>query len=169
MHSINELADMARLQLNQAPGAPNPAVPQQGWAAEPQAGSVPGRGYAGQPRSGPVPGSWNRRSRDYGDIPDSVEGAIADVALGAAASFIGRAIKKRVERTVTQRVMPAVAANRETMLREQIAIAEKYPDICACVTDTVVFLAGGSRVVPMPNLATLNMQQADAIVAQLRT
>ena len=33
---------------------------------------------------------------------------------------------------------------------------------------TVVFLAGGSGTVPMPNLQTLTMAQADGIVAQLR-
>ncbi len=95
---------------------------------------------------------------------------VAEVALGAAAGFIGRAIKKRVEQAMTDRVMPAVnaaAASREPMLREQIAIAEKYPDICACVTDQIVFLAGGSGTVPMPNLQTLTMAQADGIVAQL--
>lgn len=169
VHSINELADLARMQLSQVPGAPSQPSPQQGWAAEPVAGPVPGPGYAGTPRSGPIGGGWPRRTRDMGDVSDSVEGAIADVALGAAAQFIGRAIRKRVEKTMNERIMPTLAATKETMLREQIAIAEKYPDICACMTDHVVFLTGGNRVLPMPNLQTLTLAQADGMVAQLRS
>jgi len=171
VHSITELADLARMQLGQLSGTPNPGVPQQGWAAEPVAGAPPGPG--GRRSFGSFGGGgFGRRGVDYGgDVADSVEGAIAEVALGAAAGFIGRAIKKRVDQAMANRVMPAVnaaAASREPMLREQIAIAEKYPEICACTNDQVVFLTGGNRVVPMPNLQTLTMAQADGIVGQLR-
>jgi hypothetical protein len=173
VHSITELADMARMQLGQMSGMPAPGVPQQqqqGWNAEPVAGPPPGPG--GRRSFGSFGGGFGRRSGDYGaDLGDSIEDAIAGVAMGAAAGFIGRAIKKRVEQTMANRVMPAVnaaAASREPMLREQIAIAEKYPEICACVNDQVVFLAGGDAVVPMPNLQMLTMAQADGIVAQLR-
>jgi hypothetical protein len=31
-----------------------------------------------------------------------------------------------------------------------------------------VFLAGGSRVLPMPNRSTITVDQADALVAQLQ-
>jgi hypothetical protein len=159
-------------QLSQMPGQPSPGgQSQQGWAAEPVAGPPPGPG--GRRSFGSLGGrGFGRRGVDYGgDVADSIEGAIAEVALGAAAGFIGRAIKKRVEQAMTDRVMPAVnaaAASREPMLREQIAIADKYPEICACLTDQVVFLAGGSGTVPMPNLQTLTMAQADGIVSQLR-
>ena len=55
------------------------------------------------------------------------------------------------------------------MLREQIAIAERHPDLRACLTDQVVFLAGGSRVLPMAGLiGKLTVEQSDALVAQLR-
>jgi hypothetical protein len=173
VHSISELADMARTQLSQMSqlsGTPNPGVPQQGWNAEPVAGPPPGPG--GRRSFGNLGGGFGRRGRDYGmDVGDSIEDAIAGAAMGAAAGLIGRAIKKRVEQTMANRVMPAVnaaAASREPMLREQIAVAEKYPEICACITDQVVFLAGGSQVVPMPNLQTLTLAQADGLVAQLR-
>jgi hypothetical protein len=66
-------------------------------------------------------------------------------------------------------VLATVAARRETMLREQITIAERHPDLRACLTDKVIFLAGGSRVLPMPSvIGTLTTQPADALVAQLR-
>jgi hypothetical protein len=142
--------------------------PQQGWAAEPQAGPPPG--WAGQPQAGPPPGMWPGRRAGFDDSPasDGIDQAIADVALGAAAQFIGRAIRRRVQKTVNERVMPAIAERQQTMLREQIAIAERYPDIRACLTDNVIFLAGGNRVLPMPSLASLTLPQADELVAQLR-
>jgi len=65
-------------------------------------------------------------------------------------------------------VVPAMAARQEAVLREQIAIAERHPDLRACLTDQVVFLAGGSRVMPMPNLANVTLEQADVLVARLR-
>jgi hypothetical protein len=180
VHSISELAALAQMQLDKiSGGAPQPGGPQQGWNAEPQSGPVPG--WAAEPQAGPPPGSggwagrgnWAGRNRDYyGDSPvDAIDQAIADVALGAAARFIGRAVAKKVQQKVNDRVMPAMTsamAQRQNLLREQIAIAQQHPDIRACMTDHVIFLAGGSRVLPMPNLGTLTAQQADALVSQLR-
>lgn len=167
MHAIGELAAMASSKLNQAQQG-FPAGPQQGWAAEPQAGPPPG--WAGAPQAGPPPGTWLGRRAGFDDSPagDGIEQAIADVALGAAAQFIGRAIKRRVQKTINERVLPAVAEHQQTMLREQIAIAERYPGIRACLTDKVIFLAGGSRVLPMPSVVSLTLPQADALVAELR-
>ena len=94
---------------------------------------------------------------------------MAGLVMDTATKFIGRAIGRRVKRAYEERVVPAVAAKQEAMLREQIAIAERYPDLRACLTDNVIFLAGGSRVVPMSSLSRgITLEQADAIVAQLR-
>ena len=112
---------------------------QPGWAAEPQAGPVV-PGYAGQPRSGPMRPQPQPQRR------------------------AGR----RAQRAVGERVMPALAASHATMLREQIAIAERHPDFRACLNDGVIFLAGGSRVLPMPDLSKLTVPQSDALAAQLR-
>jgi hypothetical protein len=175
VHSIGELAALAQMQLDKAQGLTQQqgAQQQQGWNAEPRSGAVPG--WAAEPQAGPPRGAggWSGRTRDYDyrDSPlDSVDQAIADVALGAAARFLGRAVSKRVQRTVNDRVMPAMAtmaAKQQETLRAQIAIAQQHPDIRACMTDHVIFLAGGSRVLPMPNLGTLTTQQADMLVAQL--
>jgi hypothetical protein len=76
---------------------------------------------------------------------------------------------RRVKRAYEERVVPAVAAKQEAMLREQIAIAARHPDLRACLTDQVIFLAGGSRVLTMSSLSRgLTLEQADAMVAQLR-
>jgi hypothetical protein len=91
--------------------------------------------------------------------------AVADGVLDAAAGFIGR----RVKRFLTERVAPAMAAKQQEIVREQIAIAERHPDLRACMNDHVIFLAGGSRVLPLPSIGPgFTVQQADAMVAQLR-
>jgi len=79
-----------------------------------------------------------------------------------------RRIGKRMQQAYTERVQPAMAAKREEMLRETAAIAERHPGLRACLTDRVVFLAGGSRTVPLDHLTgPLSVAQADALVAQL--
>ncbi len=161
----------------QPPGSA--AAPQQGFEAEPQQGPLPG--YAGEPRSGPPPGSQQGRGFGFpgnaggfprnagGDLFSSLEDDVAGAAVAAAAKFIGRAIGRKAQRTYTDRVQPAMAARQEAMLRERVAIAEKYPGLRACLTDEVVFLAGGSRVLPMAGLTgTITLEQADAVVAKLQ-
>ena len=173
VHSISELAALAQMQLNRAQGlapqqgSPQQGAPQQGWNAEPQAGPLPG--WAGEPQAGPPPGSFARRSGglDAGSLGDSIDQVIGDVALGAAARFIGKAVSRRLQRTVSDRIMPALAG-QQAVLRTQIQIAEQHPDIRACLNDKVIFLAGGSRVLPMPNIGQLTTEQADSLVAQLR-
>ena len=96
--------------------------------------------------------------------------------MGAAAKFVGGAISRRMKRAYEERVVPAMAARqeamtgrKEAMLREQIAIAERHPDLRACLNDQVIFLAGGSRVVPLSSVTGgITIEQADAMVAQLR-
>jgi len=101
---------------------------------------------------------------------------VTGLVVDAATKFVGRAISRRLKRAFDERVVPAMAARQEQMagrqqgmLQEQIAVAERYPDLRACLNDQVVFLAGGSRVAPMPDLSRgVTLQQADALVAQLR-
>ena len=94
---------------------------------------------------------------------------MAGLVMDAATKFIGGAIGRRVKRAYEERVVPTVAAKQEAMLREQIAIAERHPDLRACLTDNVIFLAGGNRVLPMSSLSRgLTLEQADAAAAQLR-
>lgn len=219
VHSIGELAALARNQLGQQPGYTPP--PQAGYDPTPTPGydpppsgfppptsydqppaggfgPPPPPGYTGPPppgytgsarpgqpsQSGPStnpPGPF-KRSGDWpglglGDAADSVEDAVADVVMGTAMRFVGKKIGRRVQRAVTERVLPAVTerlgsavgGRQEAALREQIAIAERHPDLRACLTDKVIFLAGGQRVLPMPSLAGgFTVEQSDAVVARLR-
>jgi hypothetical protein len=194
VHSIQELADLARMRLGQpgttaaAPGPqqpgwaadPQPMGPggqQPGWAAEPQpmgpGGSQPGWAANPAPMSGA--GNWPRSSGSPGSTPsdalaslgDDLAGAVGAAAAGAAARFLSRKIGRKVQDRLEQ-AMSTVAAKQQDTLQQQITIAERHPDLRACLNDQVVFLAGGSRVLPMPNLSTVTVDQADALVAQLR-
>ena len=137
-----------------APSAPPPPGQQPGYPAEPWQSQPP-------PRT-----SWSGEHTGY----DSVGDDIADAVLGAATKFIGRAIGRRVRRTFEERVVPAMAARQEAVLRERMAVAQRHPDLCACLNDQVVFLAGGTRVLPLASaLAVRTVEQSDALVAQLRS
>ena len=187
VHSIQELATLARARMGQqGPMGPQPGMPAQpqpgtqaqpGWSAEPQGG------WAAEPVAGPLPSPGSRRSgyqaRNYssgdtsfGDsISDDIAGAVLGAAAGAAAKFLSRQAGRRMQDRLTQQVMPAMAAkqqNLQAMLQTQIAIAERHPDLCACLNDQVIFLTGGSRTLPMLNLMTVTVEQADAMVARLR-
>ena len=175
VHSVQELAALAKTQLGQQPGVPGQ---QQGWAGEPQQG--PAGGWNAEPQAGPPTGpgglrggglrGWRDRDTytDSYNPLDAIGEDVAGAAISAAVGFVGRAIGRRVQRTMTERVLPTLAANRDVALRAQIEIAEKCPDLCACMTDKVIFLTGGTRVAPMPNLGALTVEQADALVATLR-
>jgi hypothetical protein len=183
VHSIQELAALAQGQLAQQqgyqagqPGAPGQQQP--GWAAEPQAGPLPGQGqqgWAAQPQSGPPsgPGGWRRNTSpvpdtsfgggDLADIGDDIVGA----AMQAGMRFLGGAVARGIGNRFNK-ALPAMLAKQQELLQTQITIAERHPDIRACLTDHVIFLDGGNRTAPMPNLNTLTVEQADALVAQLR-
>jgi len=208
VHSIGELAALARNQLGQQQGyGPTPQAsfnppppghdsppdynppppggfgpppdfnppPPGGFGPPPPPGyqGPPPPGYTGSARPGqPSQSAQSTRPSDWpgiGDAASSLEDGVADVVLGAAARFVGRAISRRVQRAVNERVLPTLAAKHETVMREQIAIAERHPDLRACLTDKVIFLAGGHRVLPMPSLTGgFTVEQSDAVVARLR-
>jgi hypothetical protein len=171
------------MRLNQMqPGSqPGPAQGGQTQGGQTQGGQIQG-GWEAEPQpirqggssAGYNPGYNRDTGSSIGDlggssIGDDIAGAVAGAVLGEAAKFLGRAIGRRVQRAYTERVQPAMAANQEAMLRNQIAIAERHPDLMGCMNDQVIFLDGGNRVLPFPNLMTLTVDQADAMVATLRS
>lgn len=115
-------------------------------------------------------GGWSRssgRPSTPGDALDSIGEDLAGAAMGAAMGFIGRKIRQRMQDRMDQ-AMSTLAARQQDTLQAQIAIAERHPGLRACLDDQVVFLAGGSHALPLPNLTTITVGQADALVAQLR-
>lgn len=188
VHSIQELADLARMQLDRLQQGPPGGQP--GWQGQPPpgpggpggfgpmlgpSGTMPDPSGTMPDPSTPMPGPSGPMPGQSGPTPGPSGGHytpgedLASAVLSEAARFIGRAIGHRVQRTYTERVQPPLAARGEEVLRTQIAIAERHPDIRACLNDGVIFLTGGQRVLPMPNLPTLTVEQADALVANLRS
>jgi hypothetical protein len=165
-------------------GNPNSTQPQGGYAAEPQPswGAEPRPGWAAEPRqsghtSGQQPGAQSGRSgfdpsmitRALTEgVSDDIEGAVAGLALGAAAKFLGRSLGRRAQQAYNEKIVPALAQRQDAALSEQDAIAQRHPELRACLTDQVFFLAGGGRVLPMPRAGMLTLQQSDDLVTQLR-
>jgi hypothetical protein len=148
---------------SQPPPSQQPGYPAAGpWPPGQQAGN-PGEPWQSQPP--PRRSSSSEGSGFDASLGDSIGEAVVDAAMG----FIGRAIGRRVRRTLEERVMPAMAAGQQEMTRQRMAIAERHPDLRFCLNDKVVFLAGGTRVLPLAaGMKVTTVEQSDAIVAQLR-
>jgi hypothetical protein len=93
--------------------------------------------------------------------------------VGIAGGLVGRAVGKRVRRTYDERVVPTLEAaahqQQQQALNDQAAIVDRYPELRGCLQDQVLFLAGGSRVVPIADVTMpITLAEADALVARLR-
>jgi hypothetical protein len=111
------------------------------------------------------------------DVLSDPGGAVVGAALG----FAGRAIGRGVKKVVNEQVVPAMqakaaqaqAAKAEQQFAQaqadQDAIVAGYPELRACMKDQVVFLDGGSRTVPISEIARpATLTQADAVMSRLR-
>jgi hypothetical protein len=133
-----------------------------------QGNPMPGRGPNQQYGSGPGPGP-SSVGRDW-SVDTSPDQEIANIVLGAAGRFLGKALKNRMQRVAEERIVPTLNARAEQQRQDMAAIAQRYPELRACLRDQVIFLAGGTRTVPLSqvSLPQVTLAQADAIVAQLR-
>src|SRR5580658_8187645 len=182
----------------QQPGSPDQAQYQQpgspdAWQQQPPASPAepPPAQQAGPPgyQAGPPPGyqagpqaevlngpEWGQgqpprtfRNWESGSNASVIDDPIADAVMGAATKAIGRVIGRRMRQAYNERVAPAMAGRQDAMLRERMAIAQRHPDLRACLNDQVIFLAGGTRVLPLASaMQVRTVEQSDALVAQLR-
>jgi hypothetical protein len=149
-------------QQQQPPPPASPAGPQPGYQGGPQPGYQGPESWQSQPPP-------RRRSWDSGSDASTFEDAIGEAVLGAATKAIGRVIGRKMRQAYNERVAPAMAARQESVLNERIAIAQRHPDLRACLRDQVIFLAGGNRVLPLADAMRVRIvEQSDALVAQLR-
>ena len=105
-----------------------------------------------------------------GAMPGALPGYMQEPTTGPIPEpprFGGRGMGRRMQRAAG-RAQPVLAAKGQEVLRTQIAIADRYPELRACLGDAVIFLDGGNHVLPMPDLSALTMQQADDLVTKLR-
>lgn len=164
-------------QAGQQPGyqAGPPSGQQPGYQGGPPPAQPPGYQPGPQPEVLAGPESWQsqppprRRVWDTGSAADSFEDAIGEAVLGAATKAIGRVIGRKMRQAYNERVVPAMAARQEAVLSDRVAIAQRHPDLRACLRDQVVFLVGGTRVLPLASaMQVRTVEQSDALVAQLR-
>jgi hypothetical protein len=173
----------------QQSGFPDPSQYQQSGFPDPSQYQQPGSQSGSQQQqappppaspAGPPPGyrgpeSWQgqppprRRSWDSASDASTFEDAIGEAVLGAATKAIGRVIGRKMRQAYNERVAPAMAARQESVLNERIAIAQRHPDLRACLRDQVIFLVAGTRVLPLAGaMRVRTVEQSDALVAQLR-
>jgi hypothetical protein len=151
----------------QQSGFPDPSQYQQSGFPDPSQYQQPGSQGGSQQQQPPPPP--RRRSWDSGSDASTFEDAIGEAVLGAATKAIGRVIGRKMRQAYNERVAPAMAARQESVLNERIAIAQRHPDLRACLRDQVIFLAGGTRVLPLAGaMRVRTVEQSDALVAQLR-
>ena len=113
-----------------------------------------------QPRSRP----HHTYENPYEDPGEAIAGAVMSAAFG----MVGRAIGKRVKRAFEERVLPTLQEQQAKSRAEEDAIAARYPQLCGCLRDQVVFLEGGHRSTPISDLKwPVTLAQADMIVARL--
>ena len=93
---------------------------------------------------------------------------LTNLVFETAGHFIGKAIGKRVNQTYEDRVRPALDEQADQSRPEQVAIVERHPDLFGCMRDEVLFVAGGTRVVPLADAMPITLAHTDALVAQLR-
>jgi hypothetical protein len=150
----------------EGPAAPQPAQ-QPGYQAGPQSAQQPG--YQAGPESWQSQPPPRPRSWESGSDASTFEDAVAEAVLGAATKAIGRVIGRKMRQAYNERVAPAMAARQDAVLQERLAIAQRHPDLRACTRDQVIFLVGGTRVLPLASaMRVRTVEQSDALVAQLR-
>jgi hypothetical protein len=190
VHSIAEWAAMAQGQTG-GPGQAYGPTPQTGFPDPSQYQQQSGfpdpaqyQQQPGFPHPSPEPPpvrpseAWQedqppprRRSSDWDVIRDgsSIEDVVGEAVLGAATKALGRAFGRKMRQAYNERVVPAMAARQEAMQSQRTAIAQRHPDLCACLNDQVVFLVGGTRTLPLASaMQVRTIEQSDALVAQLR-
>ena len=175
VRTVAELFDMLNGMQDQAMQRGQQAQ-QQGPYGDGQGYAFAGEGYSDYGPAGTrssQPGNFDNPIFDAGG---DIGGDITNAVMGTAFRFVGRAIGKRVQKTIQERVVPAMQAKAaqaqqqwQQSKTDQAAIVAKYPDLRGCMHDQVVFLEGGSRVVPISEIhMPVTLAQADALVDRLR-
>lgn len=176
VRTVAELFDMLNGMQDQAMQRAQQAQ-QQGPYGDGQGYAFAGEGYSDY---GPA-GTRTSNPRDFDnplfDAGGDIGGDITNAVMGTAFRFVGRAIGKRVQKTIQERVVPAMQAKAaqaqqqwQQSKTDQAAIIAKYPDLRGCMHDQVVFLEGGSGVVPISEIhMPVTLTQADALVDRLRS
>ncbi|WP_300605626.1 hypothetical protein [Trebonia sp.] len=167
VRTIGELFDMMNSARDNAMQARQSR--QQGPYPGPGQGSGPGYTFAGTGYSDYGQNDQYQHRQQYENARGGDFGQdIANDVMGSALGFLGKAIGRRMQQAMETRMTQA-QQHSEQSRAEQAAIVERHPDLRSCLRDKVVFLEGGSRVVPVSEIRSpVTMAQADALVDRLR-
>lgn len=177
---LNGMQDQAMQRAQGMQQGPYPGPGGPGGQGGPDGYGGQGYTYAGGYSEYNQPGGAGqyrpRQSYDNDSFTGDIGQDIANVALGAAGKFLGRAIAKKAQKAFQDRVVPAMqakAAQAQQQMQqsraEQPAIVAKYPDLRGCMHDQVVFLEGGTKTVPIKEIPMpVTMANADILVGRLR-
>ncbi len=174
MNNVQANGPQAAWQNQQGPYPGGPGAP--GGPGGPGQGSGPTYTYAGTgysdygPNNNQYGGPYNNQYRPSydGDFSGDIGQDIANAVLGSAFKFVGRSIGKKVQQAA-QAKQAQMQQQWQQSQADQAAIVERYPDLRGCMRDRVIFLEGGSRVVPITEIRMpVTLAQADAIVDKLR-
>lgn len=141
--------------------------------AELMAGAGPGvspgvRAWAEGPSPSAPLSDWSGQSSALGesgegaDLGDSVFGFV----MGVGAYVLHRTVGRRMKRYVRDH-LAEVEGNLQARHRQQLEVAERYPDLCVCTHDQVLFVVGGRRFVPLARLPARRPADLDAALSAL--
>lgn len=124
------------------------------------------------------PADWQPSGRSGRDSALGESGGGADLGetvfeftIAVTAQVLRRTVGHRLKQAYRQRLGPEIARARQASIRQQLQLAERHPDLRVCTVDQMVFVAGGSRAVPVSHLfrqQTSPDAAIDALAAELR-
>jgi hypothetical protein len=90
-----------------------------------------------------------------------------DFIVAASAHVLRQTVGRRMKRYYQERLLPEADKNRTARHRQQLELAERYPDLRICISDQVIFVAGGSRAIPLNRLRRRRPADLDAAIGAL--
>lgn len=131
------------------------------------------RAWAERPSPDAPLSDWSGESSALGESGGGADlgQSVFDFAMAAGAYVLHRTVGRKMKGYVRDR-LPAAESKLQARYRQQLELAERYPDLRVCIVDQVVFVMGGSRVVPLARLQGRRPADLDAamsaLVAELR-
>lgn len=132
------------------------------------------RARAERPPPSRKPFDWTGEDSALGESGGGADlgQSLFDFTVAATAHLLRQTAGRRLKQYYRERLLPEAGKGREARRRQQLQLAERYPDLRVCISDQMIFVAGGSRAVPFDRLARNRPADLDAainaLVAELR-
>ncbi|HEY6276860.1 MAG TPA: hypothetical protein VIX86_11070 [Streptosporangiaceae bacterium] len=132
------------------------------------------RARAERPPASGKPFDWTGEDSALGESGGGADlgQSLFDFAVASTAYLLRQTVGRRLKQYYRERLLPEAGEAREAHRRNQLQLAERYPDLRVCISDQMIFVAGGSRAIPLDRLARHRPADLDAaigaLVAELR-